>query len=220
VSRPPTRLLDERDHLPLRDRIGRLLADADDVAFALARIRLAALDLGDRELGRLSRCRVLLGQLDASMLMDVSAGASAGDDADTDTSTGAAGAGDQAAPAPGSPRALLELLRFAASGRLEVRSAGLGGWTPDFAVVRRGQYRTGLLGSIQFGSPELAVGPMFTMLLEDPDATLLLQRRFDEVWRRSHDVLPAIQAVIERASGLDLPAPGGGGGTNPGRAVR
>lgn len=215
MSRPPARLLDERDDLPLRARIGRLLADADEVAFALARIRLAALDLGDRELGRLARCRVLLGQLDASMLMD----AGAGGVIETATPTDA-DAGSEATPGPGSPRALLELLRFAASGRLEVRSAGLAGWTPDFAVVRRGGDRTGLLGSIQFGSPELAVGPMFTMLLEDPDATLLLQRRFDEVWDRSHDVLPAIQAVIERASGLDQPAAGGGGGTDPGRAVR
>jgi hypothetical protein len=220
VSRPPARLVDERDPLPLRARIGRLLADADDVAFALARVRLAALDLGDRELGRLGRCRVLLGQLDASMLMDASAGATTGGGGDTEMSTGAAGARCEATPAPGSPRALMELLRFAASGRLEVRSAGLVGWTPDFAVVRRGQDRTGLLGSIQFGSPELAVGPTFTMLLEDPDATLLLQRRFDEVWDRSHDVLPAIQAVIERAGGLDQSAAGGGGGADPGRAVR
>jgi hypothetical protein len=213
MSRPRTRLIDERDDLPLRARIGQLLADADDVAFALARIRLAALDLGDRELGGLNRCRVLLGQLDASMLMDV--GATGQLPAST-----SGGAGTTPAPRPGSPNALRELLHFGASGRLEIRSAGLVGWSPDFAVVRRAAERTGVLGSIQFSNPELAVGPMFTMLLEDPDATLLLQRRFDEVWDRSHDVLPAIQTVLGRAIGLDQPAARGGGGADPGRALR
>jgi hypothetical protein len=184
MTRPPLALLDERATPPLRLRVGRLLAEADEAAFALTRVRLAVLDLGDEELGSLQRCRVLLGHLDATILHD--APDSAGRRAIT--------------PAFG------RLLRFAASGRLEVRSAGLAGWTPDFAVVRRGPESTALLGAIQFGNPELLTGPAFTAVVSDADAAALLRLRFDELWRGSHDVLPAIRQVLERAHGLDRPA--------------
>lgn len=183
MTRPPLELLDERATPPLRLRVGRLLAEADEAVFALARVRLAVLDLGDEELGSLQRCRVLLGHLDATILHDASDSAS------------------RRSLAPSFGR----LLRFAASGRLEVRSAGLAGWTPDFAVVRRGPKSTALLGAIQFGNPELLTGPTFTAVVTDTDAATLLRLRFDELWHGSHDVLPAIRQVLERAHGMDRP---------------
>lgn len=194
----PLTLLDERARPPLRERIGRLLAGAEETAFALARVRLAVLDLGDDELDSLRRCRVLLGHMDASTLLD------------------APGSANPRAPAP----ALGRLLRFAASGRLEVRSAGVAAWTPDFGVVQRGSEATGLLGAIQFGNPELLTGPTFTAITADPEATTLLRLRFDQLWSRSHDVLPAIRQVLERAHALDRPVGTGSGDMDPGTTVR
>jgi hypothetical protein len=56
------------------------------------------------------------------------------------------------------------------------------------------------VGSIQFGAPELVVGPAFTMVARDDDTVTLLRHRFDELWDRSHDVLPAIHGMLQRAS--------------------
>jgi hypothetical protein len=180
VSHQPLMLLDERTEPPLRQRIGRLMAGAHDAAFALTRVRLAVLDFGDDELGSLRRCRVLLGHLDASILHDTSDSVS------------------HRAFAPSFGR----LVRFAASGRLEVRSAGLASWTPDFALIDRDGAPTALLGAIQFGNPELLTGPMFTAAIRDAEAAALLRRRFDDLWEASHDVLPAISQVLQRAHGL------------------
>lgn len=174
---PPPLVLDERSRPPLRARVGHLLAGADEAAFAVKRIRLAVLDLTDEEIRNLRRCRVLLGQLDASTLMDAS------------ESVGPSGL----APA------LDRLLRWVGSGRLEVRSAGLSSWAPDFGVVSGPSTRTALVGSIQFGNPELVIGPALTVVTTDADASARILRRFDELWGRSHDVLPAIRGVLERA---------------------
>jgi hypothetical protein len=193
MSRPQLTLLDERATPPLRRRIGDLLAEADETSFALARVRLAVLDLGDDELGSLSRCRVLLGHLDASTLLDASDSAG------------------RRALAP----ALGRLFRFASSGRLEVRSAGLATWNPDFGIAQRGTQVTGLLGAIHFGNPELLTGPTLTAITRDPDATALLRLRFDDLWQKSHDVLPAILQVLERAHGLEHSAATAGGDLDP-----
>jgi hypothetical protein len=179
VTAPAVALIDERTGPPLRQRVGRLLAGADDAAFAVARIRLAVLDLTDEELGRMRRCRVLLGFLDAAMLAEAS---------------------EAAGPAGPGSSALARLHHFAASGRLQVRSAGLARWTPDFAVITGPDGPVGLVGSIQFGAPELVVGPAFTMVARDDDTVTLLRHRFDELWDRSHDVLPAIHGMLQRAS--------------------
>jgi len=196
MTAQPHDVIDERSSPPLRARIGQLLAKADDAAFAVGRIRLGVLDLTDHELATVQRCRVLLGQLDASTLLDA---------ADT-------GARSTASLAP--------LLRFAASGRLEVRSAGLAAWSPDFAVVHAGGRRVGLVGAIYFGSPELVTGPAFTIPVLGDDATALLRTRFDESWARAHDVLPAIRQVLERAHELEGLARGRGVGLDPGPALR
>lgn len=169
------RLLDETGSPPVRQVIGALMAGAHRADFALARIRLANLDLTEAELAGPRRCRVLLGHVDASTLLDTDA-------ADRSAVTG--------------------LIRWAASGRLEVRSAGIGAWTPDFSVYHTTDGGACLLGAHYFGSPHLTVGPSFTAVSTDPDARAVLGRRFDELWGRSHDVLPAIVAVLERARGV------------------
>jgi hypothetical protein len=189
---PPLAILDERSRPPLRARVGQLLGCAEEAAFAVRRIRLAVLDLTDQEIGHLHRCRVLLGHLDATTLMDASEAAGPG----------------------GRGPALDRLLRWAASGRLEVRSAGLAAWTPDFGVVTGPSARTGLMGSIQFGNPELVTGPALTVVTTDASAAAMLLERFDELWDRSHDVLPAIQAVLERAHAMGAAVATGRGGAH------
>jgi hypothetical protein len=192
-------LVDEQSKPPLRARVGSLLASADDAAFAVARIRLGVLDLTDQELGRLRRCRVLLAHLDASMLLDT-AEVPAGVPADP-----------RSAAVGGRGSALRRLHAFVTSGRLEVRSAGLGGWKPDFAVLDGESGRTGLVGSIQFGNPELILGPAFTVIVTDPTSISRLAGRFDEIWQLSHDVLPAIREVLERGYDVERAAPAGRG---------
>lgn len=166
------RLLDETARPPLRTVIGELLAGADAVDLAIGRIRLASLDLTDREISGPDRCRVLLGHLDASTLLDT-------------------GSGRQ--------HALDRLARWTLSGRLEVRSAGLGRWTPDFSVYHTRDGGTCLLGAHYFGRAQITVGPSFTAVTGDPAARAALTSRFDRLWERSHDVLPAIVQVLERA---------------------
>jgi hypothetical protein len=190
-------LLDERARPTLRQRVGELLSSADEAAFAVARIRLGVLDLSDREVGGIRRCRVLLGQLDAATLLDAAEESKPG---------GPRGAG----------AALAGLLRFAVSGRLEVRSAGLAAWSPDFGVVDGRPGRIGLLGSIQFGSPELIIGPAFTAVSADAAITGRLLERFNEMWDASHDVLPAIREVLERAYGARGVSASGRGEPDPG----
>lgn len=160
----------------LRTLIGGLLMTATRADIALARVRLAALDLTAPEVRSGARCRVLLGELDASVLLDA--------------------ADNAAAIRPG----LRHLAEWLASDRLEVRSAGIGAWMPDFSVYEdRAGRATSLVGAHYFGSPQLAVGPSVTVVMTDEDAARLLRERFDELWTRAHDVAPAILDVVRRS---------------------
>lgn len=174
-SGPPNlRLLDEQAEPSVRQLIGGSLKRSLTADFALTRIRLAALDLTAEEMKGPRRCRVLLGQLDAAALLD-RANASRG-------------------PSIGG------LLDWLASGRLEVRSAGIGGWTPDFSLFETADgSRTALLGAHYFATAPLSTGPSFTAVVTDPGSCIRLSVRFEEVWDRAHDVAPAIADVLERA---------------------
>lgn len=170
------RVLDERSDVSLRELIGGLLINATRADIALTRVRLAALDLSDEEV-RSVRCRVLLGELDASILLDAAGG----------SSTQRAG--------------LRRLAEWLMSERIEVRSAGIGAWTPDFSVyVGDDGSTTCLIGAHYFGSPQLAVGPSVTVTTTDAAAAGLLGERFDELWARAHDVGAAILEVVDRSA--------------------
>jgi hypothetical protein len=177
-------LLDEQSGTSVRQVIGLLLSRAREADFAIARIRLGAVDLSPAELATVRHCRVLLGRLDVQSL----------------------------AAAPDShPRAMATLLEFLRSGRIEVRSAAGASWHNDFSVFRglpadhvlpRGT--ACLVGAHSFWSPQAPDGPSFTCVLGSPGATACAARRFAQLWTRAYDVLPVlIQTVSLAAAGDD-----------------
>jgi hypothetical protein len=195
-------LLDETARPTLRERIGRLLSECSSAEIAVGSIRLAVLDLTEHETRGVERCRILLGRLDARALSDAALS-----DARIE---------DQ----------LRALLGFLESGRVEIRSAGLGAWSPDFSIYRgraatcdragdagragagdgagyRGGAATGacLVGAHYFREPPSPNGPAFTALLTDAHSIATALARFEALWERSHDVLePVVSAVHRRQS--------------------
>jgi hypothetical protein len=171
-------LLDEETDPPLRSVIGRLMASATTADFAVAAARLAAIDLTEEETAGVARCRILLGRLDAQEL------ASLGE--------------HRAALRP----QLLVLQRFLLSGRVEVRSAGMAAWLPDFSVysgLRHGAAReVCVVGAHYFRVPWIEDGPSLTCVLSSQPAVTRAQRRFERLWEHAHDVMPAVVAALEQ----------------------
>ncbi len=177
----PPALFEDGGRPSLRDAIGGLLAASRTAAFAVSRMRISGLDLTPAEIGAVARCRVLVRRVDADMLMEASEHA-----------------GDAAR------RRDLEVLgAFLASGRVEVRAAGVLGWVPDFSIFRPADVV--LVGAHYFGRPYPMAGPSLTGLLRDPAAVALAERRFDALWADARDVLPtvrdAVEAVLEGLAG-------------------
>lgn len=167
-------LIDEHADVSLRRRIGELLRTSRTAAFAVTRIRIAGIDLTPGEIAGIERCRVLVRRVDADMLMEA-----------------ADHVGDAARL-----RDLHVLGAFLASGRVEVRAAGVEGWVPDFSVFR-GERDVVLLGAHYFGRPYPILGPSFTGAVTVPAAVELAARRFELLWQESRDVLPTIRSAIE-----------------------
>ena len=174
-------LFDERSNPDFRTVFGRLLSDATHVDVALNRIRLSALDLEATELEGLRRLRVLLAQVNA-MTLSVEAH------------------GILLEPRRGTTlRALTELLD---RGVVQVRSAPLGGWSPDYTVFRGPDGpRAALLGLHWLERPFPHRGPALASLHGTAGAALA-GRRFDESWGRAHDIRPAIQGILRRAKNI------------------
>jgi hypothetical protein len=172
-------VLDETGDPSLREVLGTLLATAAHADLAVSRVHLSAIDLSAAEASGMGRCRFLLGRLEAA---------------------GLSGIGDGAERSH--LRTLHELLR---SGRVEIRSAGMGAWAPDFSVFRniRGAGRLPftnvcLIGAHYFHHPLSAVGPSLTCVLAEPHAVELAARRFADLWQRAHDVQPAVLHTVAR----------------------
>lgn len=170
-------LLDERHRPRVRDAIGTLLRAATHADFAVGRIRLGAIDLAPSETAGVQRCRILLGRLDYGEL------------------TGFASSDDDAR------NRLRTLVTFITSGRVEVRSAGMAEWLPDFSVYRGlrpdggGAAMACLMGAHFFSAPPVD-GPAMTCVIRDRASVLRAARRYDELWAHGHDVLPAVLDTI------------------------
>lgn len=174
-----TKLIDDRSRPTLREQIGQLLTSCATADIAVGHIRLAALDLTPAETLGVRRCRILLGRLDASALNDFG---HPDDRVDTHLHT---------------------LRAFLESGRVEIRSAGLSAWSPDFSVYGGPGDADSicLMGAHYFRDPVALNGPSFTAMLTDARSVTSAMARFDALWERSHDVLePVLTAVHRRQS--------------------
>ncbi len=187
-------LLDDRQHQSVRAVIGSLLARATTADFAIARVRLAAVDLTQDELVNVQRCRVLLGRLDVETLV------------------APVGAGE--ADALGAGR-LKPLREFLDSGRIEIRTVGSPLWIPDFSIFSGIAPDAGtpggavcLVGAHYFARPFPTRGPALTCVLSNRESVTSAAARFEELWDLGYDVLPVIAETLDALlSGLHHAAP-------------
>ena len=171
-------LFDERRRPDFRDVFGALATGATDIATAVQRVRLSTVDLSRAELERVESFRVLVAEMNALHL-----------DAD------ARGLQSDPRRAPNA-ELLRELLEC---GRLEVRSAPLAGWAPDFTVFAGPDGpRAVLTGFHWFERPYVHRGPALGAVHGEV-AARLAARRHDEAWERAHDVGPAVWNILSKA---------------------
>lgn len=166
-------VVDEHHDPPLRHTIGSLMASAEAADFAIGHLRIAGLDLTASEAGRLERCRVMIGHVDAAVLFD---------DA-------------------GKGRDRIQLLRaFAASSRLEMRTAPHHAWNPDFSVFSGlpGGRSVALLGAHYFGRPYPRFGLAFTCVMAQKTAVRACATRFEQLWSAGYDILPVVLDTLDR----------------------
>jgi hypothetical protein len=178
LSPYPAYLFDERGRPDFRDVFGALARGASEISTAVTRVRLTTVDLQPEELAGLRRFRVLLCEMSALRL------------------EGEAHALlHQRRRAP-NLRLLVGLLE---KGRLEVRAAPLGGWSPDFTVFSGAAGPSAVLsGFHSFERPHPHRGPAFGTL-HGPDAARLAARRHEELWADAHDVGPTLWTLLSRA---------------------
>lgn len=171
-------LFDERTRPGFRERFQTLTRTATDIATAVTRIRLVALDLDASHFEQLENQRVLVAELNALTL---------------DAEARGIGSDPRRAPRVDLYRELLE------SGRLEIRAAPLGGWTPDFTVFSNSGGPTAvLLGHHWLEHPFPLRGPALGSVHYGPAAELAA-RRHAELWSNAHDVGPAIWSILSKA---------------------
>ncbi len=176
-DRPP-RLLDERGGPDFPERFQHLAQRADAIDVALTRVRLTTLQLDVGALAGVGRMRVLLAEVRAPTL-----------DAEA----------HEALLDPARAVTVRRLLDELGRGRLLVRAAPLGGWSPDFSVFHRAQRPDGaLFGPHWLERPYPYRGPAWAVEVGASDAARAALR-FDELWARSHDVTEALRRLLERA---------------------
>lgn len=172
-------LFDERGRPDFRDVFLGLARRATAIATAVTRVRLRTLDLRDDDLPRVRSLRVLVSEVNALHL-----------DAEARVLLGH----PRRAP---TVRMLAERLE---AGRLEVRSAPLGGWAPDFTVFSDDDDSAFavLTGYHWLERPYPHRGPALAAL-HGQEAAHLAGRRHAELWEVAHDVGPALWSLLARA---------------------
>ena len=174
----PAILLDERTRPDLRDAYGLLARDATEIAVAVTRIRLATLDLRAEEVSSVKSLRVVVAELNA-LTLDAEARLIHSD--------------PRRATRVALYRGLLE------SGCLEIRSAPLGGWSPDFSVFFGAEGPSAVLAGFHwFERPYPHRGPAFASIHFGQRAAAAA-RRHEELWARAHDVGPAVWNILSKA---------------------
>jgi len=174
----PAYLLDERSRPDFRDVFGVLARSSTEIEAAVTRVRLTTVDLLPEEVAGLRHFRVLLCEMSALRL------------------EGEAHALLHLRRRTPNLRLLLGLLE---EGRLEVRAAPLGGWSPDFTVFSGSSGPAAVLtGFHAFERPYPHRGPALATL-HGPEAARLAAHRHGELWSEAHDVGPTLWTLLSRA---------------------
>jgi hypothetical protein len=172
-------LLDERSPSSFRALFGDLLSRSSSVDAAILRVRLGAVDLSARELTSLRHLRVLVAEVNAqtvegeayALVMD-----------------------------PVKRENLNRILNLLQKGVMEIRSAPLGGWSPDFTVFSQDHApHSLLLGLHWFHRPFPHRGPAWAARFGAKEASRA-RARFQELWAGAHDIGPAILRLMERTT--------------------
>jgi hypothetical protein len=179
-------LLDERGPTSFRTLFGDLLSRSSAVDAAILRVRLGAVDLSARELSGIHRLRVLVAEVNAQTV-EGEAYALVMDPVKRDNLT-----------------RVLNLLR---TGVMEIRSAPLGGWSPDFTVFSEDRHPHNLLMGLHwFHRPFPHRGPAWAARFGAEEASRA-HARFKEIWAGAHDIAPAILRLMERTTVRGSPDP-------------
>jgi len=183
---PGPHLLDERSPTNFRALFGNLISQSFAVDAAILHVRLSAVDLSASELEDVRRLRVLVAEVNAqtvegeafALVMD-----------------------------PAKRENLNLVLSLLQKGVMEIRSAPLGGWSPDFTVFTndRGP-RHLLMGLHWFHRPFPHRGPAWAALFGTEEATRA-RDRFQAIWAEAHDIGPAVQQLMERTKVRGEPVP-------------
>jgi hypothetical protein len=171
----PPALLDERGPPKFRQAFVAMVSRADRIDVAISRIRLPGLDLGLREMGHLRMIRLLLRDVRAERLQ-----------AEAEAVSLRRGGG----------RALEFFSGLLDRGILEVRTAPLGGWSPDFTVFRSAEDPfAAILGTHWLRRPASVQGPVFASL-HGRQGAVRCGLRFEDLWGGSHDVSSALRGFL------------------------
>jgi len=174
----PGTLLEDGRRPDFRDVFGHLAQRSSSIDTAVTRIRLSTLDLTPVELQGVTRFRVLLAEVNA-LSMDAEARV--------------------LHTLPNRAPNLRLLARLLESGNLQVRSAPLAGWSPDFTVFSDADGPSAVLcGFHWFERPYPHRGPALASL-HFGDGAALAHRRFEALWSRAHDIGPALWDIVTRA---------------------
>lgn len=178
LASEPAILLDERSRPDFRSVFGKLAGGSTDIAVAVTRVRLSTLDLTPDEIENVEAMRVLLTELNA-LTLDAEARLIRAD--------------------PTRAWRVQLFRQMLEERRLEIRSAPLGGWSPDFTVFSdRSGPRAVLTGFHWFERPYPHRGPALASL-HFGDAARTGARRHLEVWEKAHDVGPAVWSILSKA---------------------
>lgn len=171
-------LLEERSSPDFRAAFGTLARGSQGLDVAVARIRLSGIDLTPEELASVEAIRLLVARLDAPALRAEA---------------------EAVLLDPEKARNLEYLVHRLRAGAIQVRSAPLGGWAPDFTVFRRGGRPWSLLVGLHwFARPFPHGGPALASV-HGAAAASTVERRFEELWRRAHDIGPAVFDLLRAA---------------------
>jgi len=187
----PSGLLDERSPTSFRVLFGDFLSRSQTVDTAILRVRLSAVDLSARELKGMKRLRVLVAEANAQTVE---------------------GEAFALAMDPLKRENLSRVLDLLKKEVMEIRSAPLGGWSPDFSVFSddRGP-RFLLLGLHWFHRPFPYRGPAWVARFGAEEASQA-HVRFQELWEGAHDIGPLVRKLMERT-----PLPGSSPRATPSR---